>query len=226
MDSETKIRRDINAIMNLQRNDFETLREYNDFLEKKEDLIYQRVQKIDEEKIKEYLDNFQRKNYDKIILNRQQLESKLQKEKENFKREQLRRMNSIKQFRQKENERLMQKKRMETEEVEKFVLGDKAASNRSSERSKKKAKTEKSEQSLKLGINNNGANSVKRQVSSYASQVYAMFPPLQLNINPQKVQQVYMNTNASAKADIPSGFTKKLIAQRGKQEFFQSLFFD
>ncbi|GMI67689.1 hypothetical protein like AT4G30820 [Hibiscus trionum] len=66
---EMQIRRRINNIYNKREEDFPSLREYNDYLEEVEDMIFKLIEGIDVQAIEEQISKYQRENADLIMIN-------------------------------------------------------------------------------------------------------------------------------------------------------------
>ncbi|XVE83102.1 hypothetical protein DITRI_Ditri16bG0060400 [Diplodiscus trichospermus] len=66
---EVQIRRRMNNIFNKREEDFPSLREYNDYLEEVEEMIFKLVEGIDVQAIEEYISKYQQENAELIMVN-------------------------------------------------------------------------------------------------------------------------------------------------------------
>nr|KJB48859.1 hypothetical protein B456_008G090500 [Gossypium raimondii] len=66
---EMQIRRRISNIFNKREEDFPSLREYNDYLEEVEDMIFKLIEGIDVQAIEEKITNYQQENAEQIMIN-------------------------------------------------------------------------------------------------------------------------------------------------------------
>ncbi|TYI50206.1 hypothetical protein E1A91_D12G085200v1 [Gossypium mustelinum] len=66
---EMQIRRRISSIFNKREEDFPSLREYNDYLEEVEDMIFKLIEGIDVQAIEEKITNYQQENAEQIMIN-------------------------------------------------------------------------------------------------------------------------------------------------------------
>ncbi|GAV77706.1 MAT1 domain-containing protein [Cephalotus follicularis] len=67
---EINIRRRISSIFNKREDDFQSLREYNDYLEEVEDMTFNLVEGINVQAIEEKIKKYQEENSEQIIINR------------------------------------------------------------------------------------------------------------------------------------------------------------
>ncbi|KAK5775695.1 hypothetical protein PVK06_043620 [Gossypium arboreum] len=66
---EMQIRRRISNIFNKREEDFPSLREYNDYLEEVEDMIFKLIEGIDVQAIEEKITKYQQENAEQIMIN-------------------------------------------------------------------------------------------------------------------------------------------------------------
>eukprot|EP01080_Neovahlkampfia_damariscottae_P004304 gene4304-7660_t len=76
LEQESAIRRRILREFNKTRQDFDTLREYNDYLEEVEDIIYNLVYQIDVEATNQKISEYKQNNKTQIALNKVKMVSK------------------------------------------------------------------------------------------------------------------------------------------------------
>lgn len=74
IDKETAIRKKMRKVFNLKRDDFPTLREFNDYLERMETLIYNLVFETDLAETQAEIDEFKKRNAEAIEKNRKRLD--------------------------------------------------------------------------------------------------------------------------------------------------------
>uniref|UniRef100_A0A671LV55 CDK-activating kinase assembly factor MAT1 n=1 Tax=Sinocyclocheilus anshuiensis TaxID=1608454 RepID=A0A671LV55_9TELE len=73
IDKEVEIRKKVLKIYNKREFDFSTLKEYNDYLEQVEDIVFNQTNNIDVERIKQMMEQYQRDNKDIIQRNKAKL---------------------------------------------------------------------------------------------------------------------------------------------------------
>ncbi|KAA3461739.1 CDK-activating kinase assembly factor MAT1 [Gossypium australe] len=66
---EMQIRRRISNIFNKREEDFPSLREYNDYLEEVEDMIFKLIEGIDVQALEEKITKYQQENAEQIMIN-------------------------------------------------------------------------------------------------------------------------------------------------------------
>ncbi|KAG9336622.1 hypothetical protein JZ751_002969 [Albula glossodonta] len=75
VDKEVEIRKKVLKIYNKRDTDFPSLREYNDYLEQVEDIVFNLTNNVDVENTKQIMEQYQRENRDIIQRNKVKLES-------------------------------------------------------------------------------------------------------------------------------------------------------
>ncbi|XP_028834205.1 CDK-activating kinase assembly factor MAT1 [Denticeps clupeoides] len=73
VDKEVEIRKKVLKIYNKRNVDFSSLREYNDYLEQVEELVFNLTNNIDAENTRQVMEQYQRENKDLILKNRAKL---------------------------------------------------------------------------------------------------------------------------------------------------------
>ncbi|KNE71005.1 CDK-activating kinase assembly factor MAT1 [Allomyces macrogynus ATCC 38327] len=92
VDKEVRERRRALRVFNKRREDFATLREYNDFLEMVEDVVFNLVHDVDVEATMERMRKFQRENHDQIAINTAKLNREVEAQKAFVEQEQQQRL--------------------------------------------------------------------------------------------------------------------------------------
>jgi CDK-activating kinase assembly factor MAT1 len=70
MNKEIAVRRRIHGIYNKREEDFPSLRDYNDYLEEVEDMIFGLIEGVDVAKIEEKISRYQQENFEAILASR------------------------------------------------------------------------------------------------------------------------------------------------------------
>jgi len=114
---ENSIRKKINSIFNKRRENFSTLKEYNDYLEEVEDIVFNLLNKIEEEETRARIERYRKENQDLINLNQsitvqeeRELKAQLEQEKD---RSQKRKESYIQEERQHQQEKLKEQEERE-----------------------------------------------------------------------------------------------------------------
>lgn len=71
VEKECRIRKRISTVFNKREEDFETLRDYNDYLEEVEGIIFNLVNDMDVQKTNDMLEAYRSQNLDQIVRNKQ-----------------------------------------------------------------------------------------------------------------------------------------------------------
>ncbi|KAJ3349698.1 TFIIH/NER complex subunit [Allomyces javanicus] len=125
VDKEVRERRRALRVFNKRREDFASLREYNDFLEMVEDVVFNLVHDVDVEATMERMRKFQRENHDQIAINTAKLNREVEAQKAFVEQEQQQRLAArAEQLRRRRDEEQAEQSRAEA------ILNEMASSSR------------------------------------------------------------------------------------------------
>ncbi|KAJ8290325.1 hypothetical protein GJAV_G00011430 [Gymnothorax javanicus] len=239
VDKEVEIRKKVLKIYNKRDTDFSSLREYNDYLEQIEDIVYNLTNNVDVENTRQIMEQYQRENRDiiqrnKVKLTREQeeLEELLLLEQQGCEQ---RRLESL----QEEQRQLLAKRKNKQallDELESSKLPAALLLAQHKDRAAQlETQLEKQRQAVKPTVFSTGipmGQTVSLQPVARVKEVLYQYQPLQvLTYGPlvPELEQLgrlgYLNhVRAASPQDTAGGYTSGLACHRAVQDAFSGLF--
>ncbi|KAJ5076381.1 cdk-activating kinase assembly factor mat1 [Anaeramoeba ignava] len=135
--NETKIRRDLFKTFNKTKDNFSNLREYNDYLEELEEIIYQKTNAIEPEELNKKIANYRKEN-EKIIIENEKKQI-LEKQKVKKKREEEKeKVNRNREEMKRQEEEIKNKRRQRRNQQAQAIINTKIHSKKPKEKEPKK----------------------------------------------------------------------------------------
>lgn len=239
VDKEVEIRKKVLKIYNKRNLDFSSLREYNDYLEQVEEIVYNLTNNVDVERTKQMMEQYQRENRDVIQRNK----AKLTREQEELEEILLLEQQDTEQRRletlQEEQRQLKAKRKNKQallDELERSQLPASILLAQHKDRAAQlETQIEKQKQSVKPTIFSTGI--LKGQTVSLApvarvEEVLYKYQPIHVETYGPPVPELeqldrrgYLNhVRTATPQDLAGGYTSELACHRALQDAFSGLF--
>ncbi|XP_066464303.1 CDK-activating kinase assembly factor MAT1 [Eleutherodactylus coqui] len=236
IDKEVEIRKKILKIYNKREEDFPSLRDYNDFLEEIEEIVFNLTNNVDLEDTKRKMDNYQKQNKDtiqrnKIKLTREQEELEEALEMERHENEQrkilLQKEEQLQQLMKRKNKQELLDK-LETSHLPASIL----LAQHKGKTTQIEVQLERSRPAVTFSTGIKMTQHISSMPASKLEEALYQYQPVHIETYGPAVPQIevlnrlgYLNhVRAASPQDLAGGYTSSLACHRALQDAFSGLF--
>lgn len=231
LNKEAQTRRRYLKWFNKRREDFQSDREFDDYLEMVEDVIYNIANNIDVEATKARVEKYRRENQDLIGRNHAKRQEDDRLEAEHVYQTERQRIARLAELRKQDEELEEEKRRKrrqdEAEELLRIAKGDEALAKLRKKREKAERKRKRKAEAAALAEEEKNRPNLDRMWfrPQFPSAQPVPKKPVDL-LRPQvEDMEVELSSDQKAKGAVAAGFKQRLVYERALREFEQSLQF-